>query len=390
MTQQNLDFKLKRTSYVWTLYILLGLFSFMLTMIGPMAPFLKNEFSISYTLAGLHQSAFALGMVLMGLFASVIIKKLGITLSMWGGMLIMLVGLLVMIVSPGISLTLPSVFFMSLGGMLALSAIQTSFITFPHHLRGKVIMEANVLASLCTMSVPLVLLLGPITGLGWRVVFPAMLISVALTASFGLPATIKHQSTRDEKADAGSGKLNVSFWRMWVLVLLGVSVEWSVGFWCMTYLLGLPGNSQSVAATGVVVLGFSSVMGRFVSSRLSGKLSDTIQILLMMLLVLVGFPLYWLRSHVILTYLGLVFCGFGSAVFYPLGLSLAFKHAPNNGAKAGSLTPIASGTAIGLAPFLLGSLADSFSLELALWYIPVGILLMFILIAYDAKVSKRA
>lgn len=385
LTTQNIESKLVRSPFVWALYLILGLFSFMLTMIGPMVPYLQAEFNMSYTMAGLHQSAFAFGMVVVGFFATNVIKKLGITSSLWGGMAVMLIGLLVMILAPVPALTLGGVLIMSIGGTIALAATQTSFATFPSIHRSKVIMEANVVASALTMLVPVVLFLGSMTFLSWRIVFPTMLASVALSASFGLKATQRHQGTRNEKDDAGGGKLGAGYWRMWIIVFLGVTVEWSIAFWCMTYLLGLPGNSIALATTGTVLLGFSAVSGRFISSRINHKFSDRQLMLIVMTLVLIGFPLYWLRATVTLTFIGLALCGLGSSVFYPLGLSMSFHHAPGNAAKASSLMPVASGSAIGLAPFLLGSIADLFSMQIALWYVPIGIILMFIVIVIDSK-----
>lgn len=384
-TTQNSESKLIRTPFVWSLYLILGLFSFMLSMIGPMVPYLQAEFGMSYTMAGLHQSAFAFGMVVMGFFATNVIKKLGITVSLWGGMGVMLIGLLVMILAPVPALTLSGVLIMSLSGTISLSATQTSFATFPSHHRSKAIMEGNVMASALTMLVPVVLFIGSKTFLSWRIVFPTMLASVALSASFGLNATKKHQGTRDEKADAGGGKLGAGYWRMWILVFLGVTVEWAISFWCMTYLLGLPGNSIGLAAAGTVLLGFSAVSGRFISSRINHKFSDRQLMLIVMALVLIGFPLYWLRATVTLTFIGLALCGLGSSVFYPLGLSMSFHHAPGNAAKASSLMPVASGSAIGLAPFLLGSVADLFNMQVALWYVPIGIIFMFAVIVIDSK-----
>lgn len=390
MTTDNGANGLVRTPFIWALYLLLGLFSFMLSMIGPMVPYLQDEFRMDYTLAGLHQSAFALGMVTMGFAGSSIIKRVGIVKSLWGGMVDMLAGLLIMVLAKGPVMTLGGVFIMSLGGTVALAAIQTALANGPAAHRGKLIMEANVMAAALTMLVPLVLLAGARSVLGWRIVFPAMLVSLLAVASFGLPATKKHQGSRDEKADAGGGRLGAAYWRMWLVVFFGVSVEWAISFWCMTYLLGLPGHSRSLAAAGTVLLGLSAVAGRFVSSRISHKVSEDRLLLIMMAVVILGFPLYWLRASVPMAFLGLALCGFGSSNFYPLGFSIALGHAPGNAAKASSLVPVASGSAIGLAPFLLGRLADLTDMRIALWYIPIGVgIILAITMADKVMHSKK-
>lgn len=380
---------LRRNAFVWTIYVLLGLFSFMLTMVGPMVPYLQDEFHMDYALAGLHQSAFAVGMVCVGLLGGRILKRFGIGLTMWTGMGIMIVGLLIMVLAPGAFFTLAGVLVMSVGGSVAISALQTSMTSsFGLH-RNKVIMEANVVASVLTMLVPLVLIAGTSMPLGWRIVFPVMLGALLITASFGIPATRRYLNTRDEAADVGSGKLKPAYWRMWVLIFFGVSVEWSIGFWCMSYLLGLPGQSRELAAFGTVALGFAAVAGRFVSSRIGHRFAEHKLMLGVMAIVCVGFPLYWARADVVTTFTGLFLCGFGSANFYPLGLSLAAGHAPGNAAKAASMAPVASGAAIGVAPFLLGRLSDVTSMQLALWYIPIGVSIMFVLILVDRALLRR-
>ncbi len=381
--------KLVRSPYIWSLYLLLGLFSFMLSMIGPMIPYLQDEFRMDYSLAGLHQSAFALGMVLMGIFASRIIKRIGMTTSVYGGMSVMLAGLLLMVLARSPVLTLGGIFVMSLGGTVALAAIQTLFANGPENFQSKLILEGNVVASALTMLVPLALLAGQAWFLGWRIVFPLMAIALLAVASFGLPATLRHQGTRDEKADSGGGKLSRAYWRMWLLVFFGVSVEWAIAFWCMTYLLGLPGHSRPLAAAGTVILGLSAVIGRFAASRIGNKIRTESLMLITMVITLVGFPLYWLRPGVAITFLGLALCGLGSSNFFPLGFSLAIKNARGNSAKASSIMPIASGSAIGLAPFLLGRLADATDMKLALWYIPTGVAVMLAIVLFDLRKTRQ-
>ena len=363
--------------------MVLSLFAFMISMIGPMVPYLRDEFGIDYALAGLHQSAFAVGMVIMGLSGGFFVKRLGIEKCLWGGMVDMLAGLLLMVLAKGPALTLGGVFIMSLGGTVTMGAAQTSFANGPVAHRGKLIMEGNVAASTVGIFVPAVLLFGSRIGIGWRVVFPVMLVSLAAVASFGVPATRDHLKTRDQKADAGSGILGAGYWRMWVLIFFAVSVEWAISFWCMTYLLSLTDNSRDLAAAGTTLLALSIVAGRFISSRVGHKVSEEIRLVIAMILVFAGFPLYWLHPGTALTFAGLVLGGLGASNFYPLIVALALRRASGNAAKATSFIPVASGSAIGLAPFLLGRLADVMDIHTALLYIPIGMAIMSAVFAGD-------
>jgi len=383
------DGKLVRTPFIWALYLVLGLFSFMLTMIGPMVPYLRDEFGMDYTLAGLHQSAFALGMVSMGLTGGIVVRKLGITASIWGGMFDMLAGLLVMVLASGPAMTLGGVFLMSLGGAVTVAAIQTSYANGPQNHRGRMIMESNVSSSIMSMLAPVVLLAGAKTGIGWRLVFPVMLVSVAAVAAFGVPATRKHQKTRDEKADIGGGHLSAGFRRMWVLLFFGVSVEWSIGFWCMSYLLDISGASRELATAGTILLGVSAIIGRFISSHLGTRYTERQRLVVVMVLVLTGFPLYWFRPGIAATFLGLFLAGAGTANFYPLVVAMAMQRATGNAARAASLIPASSGSAIMLAPLLLGRFADAVDIHTALLYIPIGLAIMAVLFVSDLKIYKR-
>lgn len=374
---------LHRTSFVWTIYLLLGLFSFAISMIGPMVPYLQDETGMSYTLAGLHQSSFALGMVVMGLFGGRLVSRNNIQKSLWGGMVLMISGLSVMVLGKGPFFSLPGVFIMSLGGTLSLSAIQTCFAIEPRQVRRQFIMEANVVASIMSMLVPLVLLAGSATILGWRIVLPVLVLCLLGIASFGVPATGRRLRVQHDSLQTNSGKLGPAYWRIWLVMFLGVSVEWAIGFWCMTYLLGLPGNSRETAAIGTMILGLSSVLGRFAASRISNQISERRLLYMVLILIAAGFPAYWLRAGVFSAFAGLALCGFAGANLYPLGFSMAIGAAPNNPARASSMAPVASGIAVGLAPLLLGRLADATDMRLALLYVPFGMAAMLAVLLVD-------
>jgi len=66
-----------RDRFTWLAYGMLAYFAYMQAALGPLMPFLRDELHLSYTVSGLHLSAFALGMVLAG--------SLGDHLVQWWG-----------------------------------------------------------------------------------------------------------------------------------------------------------------------------------------------------------------------------------------------------------------------------------------------------------------
>ncbi|PZV38458.1 hypothetical protein, partial [Mesorhizobium kowhaii] len=52
---------------IWQLYLVLGFFQFVISLQGNIFPFLRVELDISYRTIGLHPTAFACGIILVGL-----------------------------------------------------------------------------------------------------------------------------------------------------------------------------------------------------------------------------------------------------------------------------------------------------------------------------------
>ncbi|MBN1171398.1 MAG: hypothetical protein JXA67_04420, partial [Micromonosporaceae bacterium] len=68
---------------------------------------------------------------------------------------------------------------------------------------------------------------------------------------------------------------------------------------------------------------------------------------------------------------GLVVCGFGIAVHFPLGMALAIDHSDGQADLATARSAYAFGFAFGVAPFLLAAIADQIDPHTAFLLVPV-------------------
>ena len=68
--------KIKRGWKVWLVYFMLAFFSYILNVAGPAVAYLRDEIDLSFTESGVHTSALALGMIVMGLFGHFALKRL--------------------------------------------------------------------------------------------------------------------------------------------------------------------------------------------------------------------------------------------------------------------------------------------------------------------------
>ncbi len=369
----------KRDSLVWSLYLILGLFSFTLTMISPVVPFLRAEFHLDYTMAALHLSMYAIGMVLSGVFGAGILARLGSWACLWGGMGGSLLGTLLFVLSPSPYLSLGAILLTSLCATLAMTTVQSAIASLFPAYRAKALIEANVMASVFSAAPPFLIILGSMTILGWRILAPVFALVLALTFMLGWKPTRRHGADPQAQQADPPGPLPAAYWINLLMVFFGVATEWCAGFWAAEYLKGLPGGSLSLAAAGVGVFQIAAVAGRFISSRLAGRIGERALLAASMLFVVAGFPLYWLRLDALTAFIGLGLCGAGVSTFYPLTLSLALESSGSRIRRASSYVPIAAGSAIALAPLVLGRLADGLGLRLALWAVPIGLALMTLL-----------
>ena len=85
----------------------------------------------------------------------------------------------------------------------------------------------------------------------------------------------------------------------------------------------------------------------------------------------VGFTIFWLAETAVLGLPGLVVCGLGIALFYPLGIARAIEASEGRPDQASARAGIGAALAAGAGPFLLGAVADVVGLHLALLVIPI-------------------
>jgi fucose permease len=104
------------------------------------------------------------------------------------------------------------------------------------------------------------------------------------------------------------------------------------------------------------------VAGRFGGRRLMEEIRPQILLVLSVLIAAAGFLLFWLGNSLFVSVLGLAILGLGQSNIYPLALSEAIRAAGDQGAKATSRMSLGTGSAILLAPLILGTLADRYGL----------------------------
>lgn len=371
-----------RDRFTWLAYFMLGYYAYSQSIMGPIMPYLRDELGISYTVGGLHLSAFAIGMILSGTIGDKLIARFGRSFIFWGGGFGMAAGATLLAAGQTPVITIASSGVMGFCGTLTLIVLQAALNTHHGERGATALTEANVMASAAATLNPLLVGFGASllvnSTAGWRLGLIAAIVTWFVLRFFGqritIPVVMMNPDT--EAIPVKQARLPVAFWVYWVVMVIGVSIEWCVVFWGADFMDMVVGIPRETAVTLMSVFFVAMIVGRFAGSRLTLRYRPGLLIFGAIACVGVGFPMLWLAQIEWLTIVGLFLVGLGVANFFPLVLAIATRIASEQSDAASARITLAAGIAVLAAPLVLGNVADQVGLKDAFAIIAVLIGLM--------------
>ena len=347
-----------RDRRTWAAYLLLGLFAYLETSIGPAMPFLRAELGLGYAMASLHFSAFAAGAIAAGLTGERWVRRIGRDWALWGGIAGMIAGILLIAFSSSVIGTIFRALVMGSFGTLSLLANQAILSDLHGDQRTIALTESNVVATAAAVAAPLLIGVFAALGLGWQ---PALVLTVPCAGLLwwtfrGLRFP---QSPPLEHGHSGPQQLPVAFWMLCLALFLLVAVEWCMAYWGADFLASVVGLERATAATAMTLFFVAMAGGRLIGSRLARRYSGLNLLLAAIAVALAEFLLFWLASAPALSLAGLFLTGLGIANFYPLTVAAATGAAPHLVDQAAARLAVAGGLALLTAPLAVGALSDA-------------------------------
>ncbi|MBI5928749.1 MAG: MFS transporter [Chloroflexi bacterium] len=348
-----------RDRFTWLAYFMLAFFSYMVSTRGPFIPFLRDELNLSYSVAGMHLSAFAIGMVLAGLTTDRLARRYGRKWVFWvgGGASIVFTGIFLVVHQP--VLTIGSTFFQGLTSGWLLVTIQATLSDHHGEKRAIAITESNIAASASAVLAPLAVGTFEDIGMGWRMALVVGMITWGLAALWWHNVEIPPTQQVVKKATEHHLPLPSVFWAYLGVIFLGAVIEWGIIFWGADFLEKNVGLRATTASTMMTIFFLAMVIGRTIGSRLSRSIDVKHLLLMAYGLLVIGFIPLWLAPTPAISLIGLFIAGLGVANGFPLTLSAALGMVPppETDRASGRISFIA-GLAIFLGPQVLGVVAD--------------------------------
>nr|WP_203713815.1 MFS transporter [Asanoa siamensis] len=356
------------------LYAQLGVWGFFLYGFGPVVPLLRDEQGVSAALASLHGTGLAAGVLIAGFVFSPLSRRIGRGATIWTGMagVVLVIGMLW--VARPLPLTVTAAVLVSVFGSFIVNGVNAALSDHQGPAAPAALSEANATAAFTGVVAPLVVGAFVAAGLGWR---PALSLVVLLILGVLLLGTLLRVSVpaRPTPADgpAAGGRLSRAYWITLVLLAATSSIEVCFSLWSVDVLRTHAGMASGPAAAGFAAVLAGMFVGRLAAGRVALHIASVRLLLLSLALTLVGFTVFWVATAPWLAVTGLFVVGLGIAVQYPLVISLALAAAPGQADRAAGLTSYAVAFGFGLAPVLLGALADLSGTHTAFLVLPAFI-----------------
>jgi len=377
-----------RDRFTWLAYLSLAFYAYFLNVLGPITPFLKEELQLSYTLSSLHFTAFAVGILLIGLSGHLLVQRIGRWRSLWIGIIGMSLSGLILLVGKNPVITIGASFLMGLIGSLILAIVPAALSDQHGELRAIAISEANMISSIVATAAPLMVgWFAHFIG-NWRLALAIVAFTpILLFLSLGRGTSPMATSTV-EGLNQTSQPLSTVFWIYWWAIVLAVSVEFCMIFWSADYLEHVLGMVKANAAQAVSLFLAAMIVGRISGSRLVQRFSTKPVVTVSILIASIGFLIFWKTENVLIGLTGLFITGLGVANLYPLILSLTIGAANGNTVQASARATLASGTAILTLPLVLGRLADAVDIRLAYGIVVLLLISVFLISQIGGRISS--
>ena len=377
-----------RDRFTWLVYLSLAFYAYFLNVLGPITPFLKDELQLSYTVSSFHFTAFAIGILFVGLGGHLIVQRIGRRQTLWLGLFGMSLSALLLLMGKSPILTIGASFLMGLIGSLILIIVPAALSDQHEDFKAVALSEANVIASLFSTAAPLLVgWFAQWTG-QWRLALGIMAL-IPIFMFLGLRNDKAPETSSVPKMSVQSSRsLPKLFWVYWTALFLGVAVEFCMVFWSADYLEQVLEIETASAAQAVSLFLAGMILGRMAGSRLVQRFSTRSVVSGSILMAGLGFLLFWRTETVFPGLSGLFLTGLGVANLYPLLLSLAIGAASGNTDQAGARATLASGTAILALPLALGRFADAAGIRLAFGVVLVLLVSVFLISVFSRNPSS--
>lgn len=372
MASSTVDNRLTRDRVTWLHYAQQGALGYFQFGFGPSVMLFREESGVSRTIAGLYGPAMAVGAIIGGTLFPHLTRRLPLATVLAIGLSGIAAGVAIFCVAPSVTGTLVATAITMTFGILILSGVSTGLSTHHGEAGGAAMSESNALSAGMGFLAPLLISAAVELGLGWRygmgltIVFAAALAVVTVT-SRGATSFV-------EEPKETTGRLPRRYWWAWTCLLAAMSVEQTLLLWVPDQLREQNGFSMETASVGISALLCGMIAGRLAGGRVATRFATAPLMFATLGLAGLGFLVFWSATAPAVAIGGLVICGLGVSLHFPLGVALTMSASDKQFSLAMSRSAWAAALSFGVVPSLLGMFSDMVGIKWAFALVPACLL----------------
>ncbi|MFI5258268.1 MAG: MFS transporter [Candidatus Limnocylindrales bacterium] len=369
-TSADLQGQSSRTLATWISFSYLAVWAYVLYGLGTATPYLRTDLRLTDFEAGLHASALAVGVLASGIGADRVARRIGTGWLADLAVAVAVGGLALIVLAPDLWVSLAGALLLGVGGGTLGTDVNVKLSNSGGSQTRRLMGQANAISMITAAAAPLAIGLAASQLHAWRA---ALLIPAF--AFLGLSLIRPRETEPGSAFRAPQSRLPRAYWLAWLLIVLVVSIEFSFVFWGST----IVGKRTGISNADATLLASLFVVGMFVGRAAIGRglgagRQPHILLAAGLLIAAAGASLTWVSTVPLLSGVGLLLGGLGTAGLFPIGLTVALQTSPRARLQAAARTTLGSGLAVLLAPSTLGLAADTVGV-VAAWPIVLGLAL---------------
>ena len=363
----------------------LGIAAFLLYGIGYIVPLLRRDLGISDSMAGLHASAVAVGTLLAGIAGERYMRRLGDTLAPRVAMLGVGIAGLAVAFATNVAMTLAGAGLFGVAGGILLSWVNHTLSSLGGREASVALARVNLVGLLTALASPIAIATVDSLGVNGRFAmllpfpFVVVLEGVFWRRARAAPAPATPVEVAPRRP---AQRLPGAYWRAWLVLVVAVSLEFTIVYWGAS-LIGIrtgAGTSEATTAAAAFLLGM--IASRIALAAGLGTHAPRLRVTTLALTaVIVGALITWQATSVAIGAAGLFLAGLGVGPLYPVGIGFALSLVREAPEAAAARATLATGVALIGAPFLLAVTAERIGLENAWPLVAVAALVAIALVA---------
>jgi fucose permease len=346
-----------RDRLTWISYAQVGLYGAWIYGFGAAAALLRDEQGTTPTVAALHGTMLAVGMLIASLFSARIMGMLGRGAALRLGSAICVIGILGFTSGAQVGVTLVAAAVASAGFALLVTGIYAFLSTYQGAAAPAALTEANGIGAFGGLIAAFGVGVAVAIGLGWRTLFwVTALCFVAIELWRG--RRLQAFNTGEAVHSVGRVRdLSARFWWSCLVLIPAAGVEFCVALWSADLLRVQGGLGSAAAAASVACAGGGVLVGRLVGARITERVDPEKVLAVSYAASGVAFMLMWSVTSAALMLVFLFVTGAMLAMHWPLSIGRSIRSVnPELADRAAGTGNVVAALAVGGAPFALGAL----------------------------------